>query len=246
MARLSLAFLLALGSHVILFFMVLPGQGEFEPQLKGIRQVTVRLFHPAPEPVEVIDAVPLAVEPDNSAPLEEFVEKIPEPVQEEKSVIIPPSPTQPIKRKAVPSPEVVEEIKQVQNMLKQDELPVQEERTTQKAIQEAKGSGTTVQQAAESVNVHQAVPLYRFNDPPEYPNLARRRGWEGTVLLEVEVSSDGWVGSVRVHTTSSFDLLDNAALDAVRKWQFKPGMKGDQPVAMQVLVPVHFVLKDMQ
>jgi protein TonB len=89
------------------------------------------------------------------------------------------------------------------------------------------------------------VPIYQSNQPPEYPGLARRRGWEGTVLLEVDVSEGGLVKSVQVHTTSSHDLLDNAALDAVKNWGFQPGTKGGKPVAMRVLVPVHFVLKDI-
>ena len=87
-------------------------------------------------------------------------------------------------------------------------------------------------------------PIKAFNRPPVYPSLARKRGWEGTVLLEVDVLSDGMVKSIKVKESSSYELLDTKALDAVRKWRFSPGFKAGEPVPMKVLVPVHFLLQD--
>ena len=246
MARLSLAFLLALGSHVFLFFMVLPGQGDNHPQIQGIRQVTVRLFHPAPEPVDKIEEVSLAALEEVAAPIEEVIEKNSEPDHEEQPVHIPPPQVQPEKRKIIPPPDVIKEKEQVKETAKRIDTYSKEEKESQQVVRRTTGSGRPVQQGSEAAAVYQAVPIYQSNQPPEYPDLARRRGWEGTVLLDVDVSVEGLARSVRVHTTSSYDLLDNAALDAVKRWHFKPGMKGGQPVVMRVLVPVHFVFKDTQ
>jgi len=42
--------------------------------------------------------------------------------------------------------------------------------------------------------VIEAVPLYKVNPPPEYPRLARKRGYQGTVVLDVLVDQNGKVG----------------------------------------------------
>jgi len=88
--------------------------------------------------------------------------------------------------------------------------------------------------------VREARPLYRQNPPPRYPRSARRRGYEGSVLLEVKVLKDGSVGDLRVLTSSGHSVLDKAAVKSVRKWVFEPGMRGDQKVDMWVRVPIRF------
>lgn len=90
--------------------------------------------------------------------------------------------------------------------------------------------------------VIEACPLYRQNPPPDYPPLARKRGLEGTVELDVLVSPSGTADTVRLALTSGHDLLDRAALSAVEKWLFQPGKKGEETAAMWVRVPVRFAL----
>jgi len=87
-----------------------------------------------------------------------------------------------------------------------------------------------------------AQPLYRENPAPEYPPLARRRGLEGTVILEVQVGVDGRAKELLLHHSSDYPILDDAALRAVKGWRFEPGRRGAEPLAMQVLVPVRFSL----
>jgi protein TonB len=88
-----------------------------------------------------------------------------------------------------------------------------------------------------------AQPLYRENPEPEYPTLARRRQLEGTVVLEVLVTSEGTVGGLALHQSSGYSLLDEAALKGVKGWRFVPGRRGAAAVAMPVLVPVRFGLR---
>lgn len=87
-----------------------------------------------------------------------------------------------------------------------------------------------------------AEPHYREKGRPIYPHLARMKGYEGTVLLEVEVGADGRVGDLVVKESSSYSILDEAALKAVRKWLFSPAKRGGTPVASRVLVPIQFKL----
>ena len=91
--------------------------------------------------------------------------------------------------------------------------------------------------------VQEAVPLYKINPPPRYPRTARRRGAQGTVILSVYVDAQGRVDNLWVFESSGFRVLDNAALEGVKKWSFEPGRKGDTKVAMWVNVPVRFELQ---
>jgi protein TonB len=91
--------------------------------------------------------------------------------------------------------------------------------------------------------VREATPLYRSNPAPKYPRMARRRGFQGTVVLDVLVNQNGKVGDLRVYESSGYSLLDKTALAAVRDWLFEPGKHGDKTVKMWVRVPVRFQLK---
>ena len=91
--------------------------------------------------------------------------------------------------------------------------------------------------------VREAVPLYKVNPPPEYPRLARKRGYQGTVVLEVMVDQNGRVGDLRLFTSSGHSILDKKAMASVKEWLFEPAMKGDKKLDMWVRVPVRFELK---
>ena len=72
---------------------------------------------------------------------------------------------------------------------------------------------------------------------------ARRRGEQGTVLLKVLVTREGTAASVSVEMSSGSTGLDEAALEAVRKWRFVPARRGAQPVEAWHLVPIVFRLE---
>jgi periplasmic protein TonB len=88
-----------------------------------------------------------------------------------------------------------------------------------------------------------ATPNYKKNPPPSYPLSARRRNYEGTVLLDVLVKREGTVDSIRLAQSSGYDILDRAAIKAVMNWAFHPGKRGDEPLDMWVTVPIRFQLK---
>jgi len=87
-----------------------------------------------------------------------------------------------------------------------------------------------------------ALPCYADNPPPEYPEVARRRGWEGTVKFEVQVLETGRVGQLNILEPSGHESLDRAARRSIRRWVFKPATSLGVPVASRVVVPIDFVL----
>ena len=79
--------------------------------------------------------------------------------------------------------------------------------------------------------------------PPSYPIIALRRGQEGTVLLRVEVATDGRPRTVAVERSSGHRALDDAARRQVlTKWRFVPAMRNGRAIEAVGLVPVRFSL----
>jgi protein TonB len=76
---------------------------------------------------------------------------------------------------------------------------------------------------------------------PVYPEIARRARVEGTVILEAVLDRRGRVNQVRV--TKSSPLLDQAAIDAVRQWQYSPSTLHGQPVDVLMTITITFSLQ---
>jgi protein TonB len=88
-----------------------------------------------------------------------------------------------------------------------------------------------------------ARPLGGYQHMPTYPESARREGVEGVATLRFQVLIDGSVGTVNVQHSAGHPDLDQAAIEAVKKWRFEPARRGTQAVAVWVTLPVRFELK---
>mgnify|MGYP001074952721 CR=1 FL=1 len=113
---------------------------------------------------------------------------------------------------------------------------------------DSKGQSSVAQAPGQSTlgpkkEIRKAFPRYDLNPKPPYPEVARRRGQEGVVILSVLVLKDGSVGKIRVARSSGYEPLDSAALDTVARWRFVPAKVGDEPVDMEVQVPIRFKLE---
>jgi len=86
-------------------------------------------------------------------------------------------------------------------------------------------------------------PLLLSRVMPEYPRQARLRGVEGLVLLEAILDLEGHIEE-EIKVLQSIPSLDNAAIQALRRWRFRPARDHrNQPVRVILEVPVRFVLK---
>ncbi len=83
---------------------------------------------------------------------------------------------------------------------------------------------------------------YLNNPAPQYPKLALRMGIHGRVVLRVRVLASGHVGEVEIKQSSGTELLDEAALTAVRGWTFAPAKRGNTPIDAWSQVPIDFKL----
>jgi len=83
-----------------------------------------------------------------------------------------------------------------------------------------------------------------YSPEPTYPQVARKAGWEGVVLVRALIAADGSVATVSVRDGSGCDILDEAALNSVRKWRFSPAQRGGVPITSFYDVKVRFRLLD--
>jgi protein TonB len=141
----------------------------------------------------------LLIEPQR----ETIVEEPPEPVIEKKiitteassAVTLPFQKEEPIKKKPV-KPKVVEN----------------------KAQKKRVAQSPKPKTAAQPVESFAPQPIFR--PKPKYPLVARRRGTEGEVTLEISLLDDGRVNRAQVVKSSGSSALDRSALDTIKIWRF--------------------------
>ena len=89
-----------------------------------------------------------------------------------------------------------------------------------------------------------SAPVVVKQVAPQYTQEAKAARIEGTVLLDCVVLADGTVGDVRVRRSLDSTLgLDQEAVNAMKQWQFSPGMKDGKPVAVRVQIESTFTLR---
>ncbi|WP_095192642.1 energy transducer TonB [Pseudomonas sp. Irchel 3A7] len=77
---------------------------------------------------------------------------------------------------------------------------------------------------------------------PRYPNVARRRNQQGIVRVEVHLDERGQQLKRVLSRSSGVDSLDQAALEAVSNWRFRPEIVDGRAVPSRVEIPIEFAL----
>jgi protein TonB len=80
------------------------------------------------------------------------------------------------------------------------------------------------------------------NDKPKYSPSARRKGIEGTVVVEFDVLEDGRVANARI--VSGPTELHEMVLRTIREWHFRPAHRGAQAVRSHMKKSIVFRLED--
>jgi len=87
------------------------------------------------------------------------------------------------------------------------------------------------------------LPIYLENPAPEYPTMAEKRGYQGTVILDVLVNKDGKAESIQLAKSSGYEILDRAAINGVKEWLFRPAKRENELVDAWVKIPIKFQLE---
>lgn len=102
-----------------------------------------------------------------------------------------------------------------------------------------KGDVEVEEEILEFWIVEQKPELIKFVNPV-YPEMARRAGLQGQVLVAFIVTREGRV--VEPQVLKGPEIFRAAALEAVRQFQFKPAMQNDRGVAVRMTIPIRFSL----
>ena len=165
----------------------------------------------------------------SSSPIQQPIEKIetPEPVKKVEPVkkkitpIIDKNATtvaQPVPKEVTP-PAPAEVISKIPNIVPQEQ----------------------VTQYLESYSSLLANAIAKYK---QYPKIAQMRGWQGTVIADLEIDSKGSVMSVKIKKSSTYEVLDNEALEMIKKASpFPPPPESLRGKNFNVLVPISFKLE---
>lgn len=82
-------------------------------------------------------------------------------------------------------------------------------------------------------------PAY-FNQPLIYPEESKRLNEVGKVIVKAFVNVEGHAENAEISKSSGFPILDQTAIDAVKKWCFLPALKDGKPFSAWVLLPIRF------
>ena len=96
---------------------------------------------------------------------------------------------------------------------------------------------------APKVEMPSSKAEHLHNPAPEYPRMSVKLGEQGQVMVRVFIGADGVPQKVELHTSSGFERLDKAGMDAAMRWRYVPGKRGGVAEAMWFLQPITFNLK---
>lgn len=78
---------------------------------------------------------------------------------------------------------------------------------------------------------------------PDYPRDLRDQKVSGVVMVKCTIDEQGNVSETEV-SKSSNEGFDKFAIDALKKWKFKPARQDGSPIAMTVTIPIKFVAEE--
>jgi periplasmic protein TonB len=255
MKRLSIAAVLAIILHGTLLVVEFPEPENCLPMLPEFKTINFSLVEGKPEILKkgnLLSSKPVQ-EIKKEQKKEKPLQKQPPPVTKAKVKIVQPVKQKKLKKKVETKKTVIKKIvesstpEQFDEALNETvEVPVEPtlQPPTASALNDTIEKDEKAPPTSTSQVIQEARPLYLENPPPHYPTMARKRKYEGMVMLEVFVDREGSVAEVRLFKTSGYQVLDKAALKSVTDWKFEPARRGRQAVSMWVRVPIRFRLKD--
>lgn len=216
-----LAVLVVLLHLWLVVLLMQPSDSDNETKPMKIMEV-VLLSEPGPKPEAAPPAPPKKVPPKKKA-VKPPVKK--EPIVQKKVERTKPQPIADEPSTVQPSPS---------DSIQKSETPVSSTAPTNKATKI--GTGESLPQAVSSG----VVPLVRVK--PKYPMRAASRHIEGWVKIEFTVSPAGTVTNANVIGASPLGIFDEAALDAIKRWQFKPKIVNGAAIIQRAVQVLKFTL----
>lgn len=86
-------------------------------------------------------------------------------------------------------------------------------------------------------------PKFIYRETPQYPQIARRLGKEGRVVLRLTLNERGDLLNIEILESAPYGFTESA-VEAVKKSKFAPAQRDGKPIACRAILPIRFVLKN--
>jgi protein TonB len=206
----------AIGVSIAIHIILMLGLPEFDKPLLIPQEMSVTILSsPIQQPIEKIEPPePIKPEPIKKVEPIQKIEKKITPIIDKNATTV----AQPAPKEVAP-PAPVEVISKIPNVVPQEQ----------------------VTQPIESYSSLLANAIAKYK---QYPKIAQMRGWQGTVIADLEIDSKGSVISVKIRKSSTYEVLDNEALEMIKKASPFPAPPDNlHGKNFNVLVPISFKLE---
>lgn len=206
----------AIGVSIAIHIILMVGLPEFDKPLLIPQEMSVTISSlPIQQPIEKIEPTePIKPKPIKKVEPIQKIEKKITPIIDKNATTV----AQPAPKEVAP-PAPAEVISKIPNIVPQEQ----------------------VTQYLESYSSLLANAIAKYK---QYPKIAQMRGWQGTVIADLEIDSKGAVMSVIIKKSSTYEVLDNEALEMIKKASPFPAppenLRGKN---FNVLVPISFKLE---
>jgi len=107
--------------------------------------------------------------------------------------------------------------------------------------QSMQASSTTISREQQKQHLRASVMAF-ITGQLNYPAIARRKGWQGVVKLQLLIESDGHISDLHIEQTSGYALLDKAALSSLQLAHVPDAAQWLDGKAVSIVVPVEYRL----
>ena len=142
-------------------------------------------------------------------------------------------------------PEPLEPLKEVEQALPIDRAPIPTESKLDQSKEVLSSAPVIAQQdsANDDPVTLASPPIFKSPRPSlKYPIRAKRRGQQGVTILSIELDNQGHIVAVNVIKSSGFKVLDTAALNHVKLWEFHAVEQQGRKIKARFTVPIAFSL----
>jgi protein TonB len=148
--------------------------------------------------------------------------------------------TPPVKEKPVDIGEIEKLIKSQSTKQLTRKVNVQPDQQKAQAV-----SAAMVMPPSGKPSARDNFPISDLHNPsPEYPEMGVFLGYQGDVIIRIRVSAKGDSVGVEILRSSGHKVLDDSAVNALRKWRFRPTKHDNTPMNDSVIITVSYVLYD--
>jgi len=122
-------------------------------------------------------------------------------------------------------------------------VPLPAKISTRRPAQASQAASATLSREEQDQHLRACV-MNLITRQLTYPAIARRKGWQGVVKLELHIESDGQISGLHIDASSGYNVLDEAAVQSLQLANVPDAAQWLQGEPFDIVVPVEYKLID--